>query len=706
VTWVEQRKHSVAPSARYLFSALRALDRRLELAVAAADAAYGVTAGAERFRGLYVDHDEMTRLLSQEPVCAPFDGAAAGLAAEADLSGLAWARELFGLDDFDIEFLLIALAPEVDLRYERVYGFLQDDVTRRKPTVELALNLLCSSVGEKLARRARLAAGAPLLRSGVVHLVADPNQLEPPLLARYLKADDQVVSMLLGQDGLDARLARFARVVEARAAPSEPATEEWQPEVAEIARAHEPAQPPRLYFHGRAGTGKAAAAESLARSLGMDLLAVDLDRALAAGADAGELVHLALRDARFRGAVLCLEGMDALAAEPARPARDAVLTTLAAEPVPTVLTGTRPWAPAAVGPLGIVPIAFLIGDAGRRRDRWGSALAAHGLTVGRGDLEALGDRFRLTARQIDDAVASAAAAGRLHGADPPSTADLMAAARAQAAHGLAALASKLRPSATWDDIVLPPDSTAQLRELCRWVAARERVMGDWGFAARRSLGLGITALFTGPPGSGKTMAADVVAGQLGLDLWRIDLAHVVSKYIGETEKNLDRVFTAATDANAVLLFDEADALFGNRSAVHDAHDRYANLEVAYLLQKMEEYEGLAILATNLRENLDDAFARRLAFTIHFPFPDQASRRRIWGRVWPAQTPLAGDIDPELLARELKVSGGSIRNIGLAAAFLAVGDGDRVAMRHVVHAARRECQKLGRQFPEELGSHAR
>jgi SpoVK/Ycf46/Vps4 family AAA+-type ATPase len=196
-----------------------------------------------------------------------------------------------------------------------------------------------------------------------------------------------------------------------------------------------------------------------------------------------------------------------------------------------------------------------------------------------------------------------------------------------------------------------------------------------------------------------------VAGELGLDLWRIDLARVVSKYIGETEKNLDRIFTAAEDANVVLLFDEADALFGKRSAVHDAHDRYANLEVAYLLQKMEEYEGLAVLATNLRDNLDSAFARRLAFTVHFPFPDQASRRQIWGRVWPPQTPLADDIDLELLARELKVSGGSIRNIGLAAAFLAVGDGDRVAMRHVVHAARRECQKLGRQFPEELDSHA-
>jgi SpoVK/Ycf46/Vps4 family AAA+-type ATPase len=205
----------------------------------------------------------------------------------------------------------------------------------------------------------------------------------------------------------------------------------------------------------------------------------------------------------------------------------------------------------------------------------------------------------------------------------------------------------------------------------------------------------VNALFAGGSGTGKTMAAEVIARELGLDLYRIDLAGVVSKYIGETEKNLDRIFTAAEDSNAVLFFDEAEALFGKRSEVRDSHDRYANIEIAYLLQKMDSYAGVAILATNLRANLDEAFARRLAFTIHFSFPGVAERRRIWERIWPGATPLSGDLDLDLLAERFTLSGGNIKNIALAAAFLAAEEGGPVSMTHVLHAVRREYLKLGR-----------
>jgi SpoVK/Ycf46/Vps4 family AAA+-type ATPase len=194
------------------------------------------------------------------------------------------------------------------------------------------------------------------------------------------------------------------------------------------------------------------------------------------------------------------------------------------------------------------------------------------------------------------------------------------------------------------------------------------------------------------------MAAEVIAHELGIDLYQIDLAGVVSKYIGETEKNLDRLFTAAETANAILFFDEADALFGKRSEVRDSHDRYANIEISYLLQKMEQYEGIAILATNLRGNLDEAFVRRLAFTVHFPFPDEASRRRIWERIWPEGVPLAEDVGVARLASEHRLPGGSIRNVALAAAFLAAGEGGPVTMRHVRDAVRREYQKMGKSEP--------
>jgi SpoVK/Ycf46/Vps4 family AAA+-type ATPase len=220
-----------------------------------------------------------------------------------------------------------------------------------------------------------------------------------------------------------------------------------------------------------------------------------------------------------------------------------------------------------------------------------------------------------------------------------------------------------------------------------------------GFGAKLSTGKGVNALFAGPSGTGKTMAAGILANELGLDLYKIDLSQVVSKYIGETEKNLDAIFTGAENSNIILFFDEADALFGKRSEVRDSHDRYANIEISYLLQKMEDYEGVAILATNLRQNLDEAFVRRLAFSIHFPFPDEADRRRIWDGIWPDGISLAKDVDLDLLARQFKLSGGNIKNIALAAAFLAAADGGIVNMSHLLHATRREFQKLGKVFTE-------
>ena len=206
-------------------------------------------------------------------------------------------------------------------------------------------------------------------------------------------------------------------------------------------------------------------------------------------------------------------------------------------------------------------------------------------------------------------------------------------------------------------------------------------------------------MFTGPSGTGKTMAAEIIAGDLGLDLYKIDLSMMVSKYIGETEKNLSAVFSEAETSNAILFFDEADALFGKRSEVKDSHDRYANIEVGYLLQRMEEYEGVVILATNLRKNLDDAFVRRLHFTVEFPFPDEKNRRQIWEGIWPQDTPREPDLDLDSLARRFAVTGGNIRNIAVAAAFLAAHNGNLVDMGHLMRATQREYQKMGKVVAE-------
>ena len=263
------------------------------------------------------------------------------------------------------------------------------------------------------------------------------------------------------------------------------------------------------------------------------------------------------------------------------------------------------------------------------------------------------------------------------------------------------LAQRIEPAAGWDDLVLPAPQIEAVRRIAQHVRHRATVYDAWGFAARSARGLGISALFAGVSGTGKTMAAEVLAAELRLDLYRIDLAGVVSKYIGETEKNLRRVFDAAERSGAILLFDEADALFGKRSEVKDSHDRYANIEVSYLLQRMEAYRGLAILTTNLKNALDPAFLRRLRFVVQFPFPDAAHRAEIWRRIFPASTPTEG-LDAGKLA-QLNVPGGNIRNIALNAAFLAAEAGEPVRMRHIGEAARIEYAKLERPLTDaEIG----
>jgi vesicle-fusing ATPase len=265
--------------------------------------------------------------------------------------------------------------------------------------------------------------------------------------------------------------------------------------------------------------------------------------------------------------------------------------------------------------------------------------------------------------------------------------------RERSRSGFGALAQRVEPRATWDDLVLPDGQRELLREVERHVRHRAIVLDEWGFGGRSDRGLGVSVLFAGESGTGKTMAAEVLAGSLGLDLYRIDLSALVSKYIGETEKHLSTVFDAAEASGAVLLFDEADALFGKRSDVKDSHDRYANIEVAYLLQRMESYRGLAILTTNLRSSVDRAFLRRLRYVVQFPFPDAASRAEIWRRVFPEETPLEA-VDPLVLAR-MQLSGGAIRQIALSAAFAAADERVAVGHAHLLLAATREAAKSER-----------
>ncbi|HET6522181.1 MAG TPA: ATP-binding protein, partial [Geminicoccaceae bacterium] len=362
--------------------------------------------------------------------------------------------------------------------------------------------------------------------------------------------------------------------------------------------------------------------------------------------------------------------------------------------------------PVRRGSIPAVEVAFEAPTVAERRRLWRERLADAGLRAGDGELDGLAELFGLTPGQIGDAVSAAAGAlawreagGESDGGDARA---LFAAARAQVGEVLAGLADRLEQPWGWDDIVLPDEALAQLHDICRRVVHKRRVLDGWGMGRKLPLGRGVAALFAGPSGTGKTMAAAILGRELGLDVYRIDLSRVVSKYIGETEKNLGRVFDAAERASVVLFFDEAEALFGKRSEVKDAHDRYANIEIGYLLQRMESYPGTTVLATNLRHHVDEAFLRRLQVVVEFPMPSEADRLRLWRRMFPPEAPLAADTDLDALAREVRLAGGNIRNIALAAAFGAAADGRPIGMEHLWLAAAREHRKLGRPWHREAG----
>ena len=709
----EQERVYSSLQASGLAKALACLDRRIEHALKMLPAVFGSDAAGDQFRGMHISPQDVATMLGREPGTPLFilgdePSLQVGLnKLDEDFPRLAWLARVFSLSSFDLDVLLLALAPEVDLRYERLYAYLQDDVSRRLPSVELALNLLCATFDEKLNRRAHFTSHATLINNDILHIVPDPARLDAPFLAQNLKLDAQIVQFLLGVPGLDQRLLHFCEMVQPSISLQDlPYPAEFKQTIHSLlSQSLESRHPLGVYFQGPPGSGGRYLAEALASDTNRALLVGDISRIPQTGIGFETSLKLLFRQAWFQDAILYIYGLDELFQEDHGSLFRRFQEILAAEGRVTLMAGEGSWR-SLTGFAGVTQVPFHLPESNERQAWWSACLSKAGVHPDPASLEALSVRFRLSPGQIETAVMEALGKARWRQveaqhrstelSDPqPELTDLFAAARAQTGLELARLVQKIRPRYTWDSIVLPADSLAQLRELCQWVVQRGAVLDGWGFERKLSLGKGITALFAGPSGTGKTMAAEIIANELGLDLYRINLSTVISKYIGETEKNLERIFTAAENANAILFFDEADALFGKRSEVRDSHDRYANLDISYLLQRMEQYSGIAILASNLRQNLDEAFTRRLAFIISFPFPDEDHRQRIWQGVFPVETPVDKTLDLPFMARQFKLSGGNIKNIALSAAFLAAADGGQVTMAHLFHATQREYQKLGK-----------
>jgi hypothetical protein len=649
-------------------------------------------------RAVYITRHEVDRLLAAEdagPVAADrtrLDEFTAQLGKRVAASGelpLPTLGRLFGLSELELRAVVVCLAPELRRKYDRLYAYLQDDITRQRPSVDLILDLLCPTEQERWTARAAFADGAPLTRFGILTPVDDPHSPSGSSgLARFLALDPQITQFLLGTAGLDARLSGHARLY----SPQDPAIGS-EPDLMDtavrLAEHHLAAGPVIFHLHGPAGAGKLALARSCAHRLGAPLVSVD---AASLGSDPETILRLAFRDGLLHGAAVHVANADTLRGDGTRP-----LTSAMADYGGLVFLTGESDEPAEFGDQ-VIPLAVPLPDLARSTAIWRECLAAH-TPDAESWADELAGRYQLPTGRIQAAV-RLAQDNRLMAPRPGPLrlADVSAACRQQSARTLGGVAVKVSCTAVWGDLVLPADRADLLHEIRDQFDHRHQVLNGWGFGAKLNRGKGLSALFSGPPGTGKTMAAEVLAGDLGLDLYQVDLSSVVSKYIGETEKNLARIFDEAAASNAILFFDEADALFGKRTEVSDAHDRYANIETSYLLQKMDEYDGVVILASNLRQNMDDAFTRRLRFIVEFPFPEPDSRLRIWRTVFPPDAPISADVVFTELADRFTLSGGNIKNVALNAAFLAAVHKDEITRHHILNATRREFEKMGKVWP--------
>jgi len=593
-------------------------------------------------------------------------------------SAIDWLSAAFGLSTFERDLLLLCAGSEMDADLARCCALAQGDTTRPWVTFGLALATLESPHWSALTPQ------RPLRRWRLIEVDDHAG-----LTAGRLRIDERVLHFLVGINELDVRLAHLLRPASRlpRQAGRHATTTHAVIAALNAEREAGIGQLPVIVLEGDDPAAQEDIATRSAEGLGLNCLLLQAEDIPASTEERAALITLWQRDATLLGTALLV-----VVTEPGSAAGNAArafvervggLCLVASSSAPMLLTKNQRF-----------PVDKP--DGPDRRQLWIDTLGPNGAHRVGPELDRAASHFRLGSRAVQSIAKTLQASLAMPAASKTKAATpslLWNGCRQESRGGLENLAQRLETTADWDSLVLPEAQLAVLHQIAAHLRQRFKVQEEWGFAAKGSRGLGLATLFAGESGTGKTLAAEVLAHTLQLDLYRIDLSAVVSKYIGETEKNLRQVFDEAENSGAVLLFDEADALFGKRTEVKDSHDRYANIEVSYLLQRMEAYHGLAVLTTNLKSSLDTAFLRRLRFVVQFPFPNQAQRLALWQRAFPAATP-ARELDFDKLSR-LSMTGGSIRNIALNAAFLAADAGEPVSMSHLLQAAHAEASKRER-----------
>lgn len=586
--------------------------------------------------------------------------------------------QTFSLSDYECNILLLCLGMDFDFDWETLcINARGGDRQRPYPTLSIAMSIFPDSYWTACAPT------SPLRQWKLIDINETTSLSLSPL-----KLDERILHYILGDNSLDQRLRSVVKPATKDQKINVPSHQRLADQIAKTwVQPYQELEIPVIQLCGDETASKRAIAATACQQSGLDLYIMSAGVISSLRNDEiRDLVHLWHRESILQSSALLLDCDDI---EISDPSKEGIITRLI-ENLPNYLIVSSPERKRSrQRPL----INFDVHKPSTEEQRyiWSNILDGNDQTL-HNCVNTLVSHFSLNASAIHTVCLEAK--GRINKGEQTSLSMVLwDTCRSQARPRLHELAQPMESGATWEDLVLPDIQRQVLQDISAHVRQRMTVYEKWGFGKKGSRGLGISALFAGPSGTGKTLAAEVIANELHLDLYRIDLSQVVSKYIGETEKNLRRVFDAAEYGGAILLFDEADALFGKRSEVKDSHDRHANIEVGYLLQRMEAYRGLAILTTNLKSSLDQAFLRRIRFIVQFPFPDANQREEIWQRIFPKQTPTK-DLDPELLA-QLNVSGGNIRNIALNAAFLAADAGEEVQMKHLLQSAKSEYAKLER-----------
>ena len=694
----------------YLQGELQRLDWLLHREILRLRAIYQLS--LDEFRGLYVSDAQVDALLRDTQQASEVSDPAE-LTERAELlhhsnlqlleEGSPWARlqREFSLGALEMDAILLALAMEVHPKYETIYAYLNNDITRKWPTCDLVLRLFAPEIDERTQLRRFLLPQTTLFASGLLRSIQHGND-RTAWISSGFSAAPELHRFLLSFPPRLGKVNQFLTRIQPRFAHERATTpsvlREQLDRVPElVSKSCGCGEHPLLVFIGQYGMGAEEIAESLCAQIGRRLLHFSVEKARTADEPLLKLLQPLLLEQRLEGDAIFASDAGSLFSSEGNPTAEgnAFISALA-ERSGMVFLAFSPqmrWRELLQGKRKLV-FTLEEPDFDARRQLWqvlGQDLISEQMA------DDLANRFILNQGQIHDAIVMAQDHHYLReGRNGVLTVeDLLEAARAQSDQNLGKLAARVRTAHNWKDLVLPGNTLKQIREISAAIRFRHHVYSSWGFDQRLVSGKGLKVLFSGAAGTGKTMTAGIIARDLGLDLYKIDLSGIVSKFIGETEKNLDRIFRAAQSGNAILFFDEADALFGKRSEVKDAHDRYANIEVAYLLQKMDDHDGVVILATNLSKNLDEAFSRRMHYVVEFPLPNAIHREQLWRGMFPPQAPLADDVDFKFLSEQFQLPGGDIRNVVLSAAFLAAQDGTAIHMRHLVPSLGRLMVKKGK-----------